>query len=90
MNSINLEVNNGHWSVNKKPLTKCSKEKKEIFLLHLRMKKFKSPVQQKSESSFKKRKDEVKQQFNYKFANLQDDNLQNYPNINSLIFERKN
>jgi len=40
--------------------------------------------------SFKKRKDEVKQQFNYKFANLQDDNLQNYPNINNLIFERKN
>lgn len=90
MNSINLKVENGHWSVNKKPLTQCSKEKKEIFLLHLRMKKFKSPIQQKSESSFKKRKEEVKQQFNYKFANLR----QEKPIINignkELIFERKN
>jgi len=39
--------------------------------------------------SFKKRKEEVKQRFNYKFANLQDDSLQNYPNIQNLIFEPK-
>lgn len=41
-------------------------------------------------SSFKKRKEEVKQQFNYKFANLR----QEKPIINidnkELIFERKN
>lgn len=90
MNSINLEVVNGHWSVNQKPLTKCSNEKKEIFLLHLRMKKFKLPIEQKSELSFKKRKDEVKRLYNYKFANLR----QEKPIINidnkELIFERKN
>ena len=89
MNSINLEVKNGHWSVNEKPLTKCSKEKKEIFLLHLRMKKFKLPIQQKSNSSFKKRKDEVKRLYNYKFANLRHEK----PIINisnkELIFEPK-
>jgi len=89
MNSINLEVKNGHWSVNEKPLTKCSKEKKEIFLLHLRMKKFKLPIQQKRKSSFKKRKEEVVQRYNHKFANLQDDSLKNYPNIQNLIFEPK-
>lgn len=41
-------------------------------------------------SSFKDKPDEVKQRHNYKFANLHDDNLESYPNIETLIFERKN
>lgn len=41
-------------------------------------------------SSFKDKPDEVKRLHNYKFANLHDDNLENYPYIERLIFERKN
>lgn len=89
MNSINLEVVNGHWSVNQKPLTQCSKEKKEIFLLHLRMKKFKSPIQQKSQLSFKQKSDQVKRMYNHKFANFRHEKQTINISNKELIFERK-
>ena len=88
MNSINLKVQNGYWNLNDKPLKNCSIAKKNFFAQFVKMRLVKSDISQRR--TFKQKADEVKQQFNYKFANLQDDNLQNYPNINNLIFERKN
>ena len=40
--------------------------------------------------SFKQRANEIKQKYNYKFTNLQRESFENQPNINNLIFERKN
>ena len=87
MNSINLKVQNGYWNLNDKPLKNCSIAKKNFFAQFVKMRLVKSDISQRR--TFKQKAEEVKQQFNYKFANLQDDNLQNYPNINNLIFERK-
>jgi len=88
MNSINLKVQNGYWNLNDKPLKNCSIAKKNFFAQFVKMRLVKSDISQRR--TFKQKADEVKQRFNHKFANLQDDNLQNYPNINNLIFERKN
>ena len=87
MNSINLKVQNGYWNLNDKPLKNCSIAKKNFFAQFVKMRLVKSDISQRR--TFKQKADEVKQQFNYKFANLHDDNLQNYPNINNLIFKRK-
>jgi len=87
MNSINLKVQNGYWNLNDKPLKNCSIAKKNFFAQFVKMRLVKSDISQRR--TFKQKADEVKQQFNYKFANLHDDNLQNYPNINNLIIERK-
>jgi len=37
MNSLILEPKNGYWQINEKPLSICSKEKKQIFITHLQM-----------------------------------------------------
>jgi hypothetical protein len=87
MNSINLEVINGHWSVNDKPLKNCSIAKKNFFAQFVKMRLVKSEVSQNR--TFKQKAEEVKRLYNYKFANLHDDNLENYPNIETLTFERK-
>jgi len=90
MEALKIEINNGRWHVNQKPLKSCSFEKKKIFDVYIRMKKLKSPIEQKSGPTFKQRTQEVKRLFNHKFANLQDDIFQNYPDITKLIFKRKN
>ena len=87
MNSINLNVQNGYWNLNDKPLKNCSIAKKNFFAQFVKMRLVKSEVTQKS--TFKNKASEIKEKYNYKFANLQDDNLQNYPNIQNLIFEPK-
>lgn len=87
MNSINLNVQNGYWNLNDKPLKNCSIAKKNFFAQFVKMRLVKSEVTQKS--TFKDKASEIKEKYNHKFANLQDDNLQNYPNIQNLIFEPK-
>ena len=87
MNSINLNVQNGYWNLNDKPLKNCSIAKKNFFAQFVKMRLVKSEVSQSR--TFKQKASEVKRLYNYKFANLHDDNLENYPNIQSLIFERK-
>jgi len=89
MQTIKLSIEKGRWTINQKPLNLCSKEKTDIFVSFFRMKKIKMPVDQKKRSSFKERALQIKQLYNYKFANLHDDNLENYPNIETLTFERK-
>jgi len=87
MNSINLNVQNGYWNLNDKPLKNCSIAKKNFFAQFVKMRLVKSEVTQKS--TFKDKAEEVKRKYNYKFANLQDDNLQNYPNVLDLFFKPK-
>jgi hypothetical protein len=87
MNSINLEVINGHWSVNDKPLKNCSIAKKNFFAQFVKMRLVKSEVSQNR--TFKNKANEVKRLYNYKFANLRHEK----PIINisnkELIFEPK-
>ena len=88
MNSINLEVVNGHWTMNQKPLKNCSIAKKNLLAQFIKMRLVKTEISQRS--SFKQRANEIKQKYNYKFTNLQRESFENQPNINNLIFERKN
>ena len=87
MNSININIQNGYWQINEKPLKNCSIAKKNFFAQFVKMRLVKSEVTQKS--TFKDKAEEVKRKYNHKFTNLQDDNLQNYPNIQNLIFKPK-
>ena len=88
MNSINLNVENGYWTINDKPLKNCSIAKKNFFAQFVKMRLVKSEISQRR--TFKQKADEVKQKYNHKFANLR----QEKPIINisnkELIFERKN
>jgi hypothetical protein len=89
MEPLNLEINQGRWTINKKPLNLCSKEKKQIFITYLRMKKFKLPLVKERGASFKNRSIEVKRFYNHKFLKAYDNNLDNYPNIQNLEFIKK-
>ena len=88
MNSINLNVQNGYWNINDKPLKNCSIAKKNFLAQFIKMRLVKTGISERS--SFKQRAKEIKQMHNYKFANLR----QEKPIINignkELIFERKN
>jgi len=86
MNSLILIVENGTWQINQKRLSICSTEKKQIFENHLRMKKFKLPIVERQTHTFQDRKEEIKK-LNYKFKNLNQDYLKDFPNIESLKFE---
>jgi hypothetical protein len=87
MNSINLNVQNGYWNLNDKPLKNCSIAKKNFFAQFVKMRLVKSEISRKS--SFKNKAEEVKRKYNYKFANLRHEK----PIINisnkELIFEPK-
>ena len=62
--------------------------KQSLFDQFLRMKLVKLPISQ--ESSFKNRKEEVKQKHNYTFKIKEQDFLNGFPNIELLTFEPKN
>ena len=87
MNSINLNVQNGYWNLNDKPLKNCSIAKKNFFAQFVKMRLVKSEVSQNR--TFKNKASEIKENYNYKFANLR----QEKPIINisnkELIFEPK-
>lgn len=88
MNSINLEVKNGYWNLNDKPLKNCSIAKKNFFAQFIKMRLVKTGIRQRN--SFKHRANEIKQLYNYKFVNLrQEKQIINISN-KELIFERKN
>lgn len=87
MNSINLNVENGYWTINEKPLKNCSIAKKNFFAQFVKMRLVKSEVSRNR--TFKHKADEVKRLYNHKFANLRREK----PIINisnkELIFEPK-
>lgn len=88
-NSTTIEVVNGKWSINSKPLAFCSIAKIQLFSSFLRMKVLKSKIENPKSYSFKQRAKEVKEKYNYKFANFRHEkpiiNIEN----KELIFERK-
>ncbi len=86
--SVNIGLNNGYWQINKKPLSQCSIAKQSLFDQFLKMKLVKLPIAK--ESSFKDRKEEVKQKHNYTFKIKEQNWLGEYPNIEKLSFEPKN
>lgn len=87
MNSINLNVQNGYWNLNDKPLKNCSIAKKNFFAQFVKMRLVKTGIAERR--TFKHKADEVKAKYNYKFANLR----QEKPIINisnkELIFGPK-
>jgi len=85
--SISINLKNGYWRINEKPLSKCSIAKQSFFDQYLRMKFIKSPIAE--ENSFKQRAKEVKAKFNHHFKMREQDFLGDYPNIEKLTFERK-
>ena len=88
MNSIKMEVYQGHWKINEKLSKNCSIAKKNFLAQFIKMRLVKTEISQRS--SFKNRANEIKAQYNYKFADLRTESFENQPNINNLIFERKN
>jgi len=84
--AISIDLNNGYWQINKKPLYLCSIAKQNLFDQFVKMKALKLPICQ--ESTFKQRASEIKQRFNHVFKTQNP--IENYPNIENLIFERKN
>jgi len=63
--SVNIQVKNGYWQINEKPLGKCSIAKQSFFDQYLRMKFIKLPVTE--ESTFKNRSAQVKEKYNHRF-----------------------
>ena len=97
MNSINLEVVNGHWKINEKLSKNCSIAKKNFLAQFIKMRLVKTKISQRS--SFKNRANEIKAQYNYKFADLRIENKKEVQSIGTLdfiksinpnLFERKN
>lgn len=88
---INIQIINGRWSINGKPINNCSAAKKSFFDSFIKMKMIKTQVRQNQ--NFKSRSKEIKQNFNYKFKSeltrIKDNFLNNEPNINNLTFEAK-
>jgi hypothetical protein len=80
-------LKNGYWQINEKPLSKCSIAKQSFFDQYLRMKFIKSPIAE--ENTFKKRASEIKSKYNYTFKMREQNFLGDYPNLETLTFERK-
>jgi len=87
--SVNIQIKNGYWQINEKPLHKCSIAKQTFFDQYLKMKFVKLPVAE--ESSFKKNPAQIKAKYNHRFKldQTSDDLLLSHPNIELITFERK-
>jgi hypothetical protein len=84
--SVNIQIKNGYWQINEKPLHKCSIAKQTFFDQYLKMKFVKLPVAE--ESSFKNRSAQIKEKYNHRFKldHTSDDLLNSYPDIGKLEF----
>lgn len=78
-NSVNIQVINGRWTINGKPLNQCSIAKKNFFASYVKMRLVKSEIHETHQAAVT-RKD--------KFRKIVDNFLNNEPNINNLTFER--
>ncbi len=85
--SVNINLKNGYWQINEKPLAKCSIAKQSFFDQYLRMKFIKSPIAE--ENTFKQRPEEIKSKYNHTFKMREQNWLGDYPNIESVQFNRK-
>jgi hypothetical protein len=85
--SVNIQIKNGYWQINEKPLHKCSIAKQTFFDQYLKMKFVKLPVTE--ESSFKNRGNEIKEKFNYSFKMKEQDFLGDYKELDKLVFVEK-
>ena len=65
-NNLNLEVVNGYWHLNNKPLNACCFAKRQLFSHYLRMKKLKQAIP--INPNFKKRSEEIKEKHNHRFT----------------------
>jgi len=64
-NNLKIEVIDGYWTINDKPIKICSYAKKSLFSHYLKMRIIKEKI--KVNNSFKNRSQEIKSQFNYVF-----------------------
>jgi hypothetical protein len=92
-NQIEIKIVDGFWTINNKKVAECSHAKKDFFDKYIKLSLIKSPITEKSKSTFKNKGNEVKKSFNYRFKNT-DKTIQDYINshskIDNLIFELKN
>jgi len=65
MNYLKIEIQNGYWQLNEKPVKNCSYAKKCFFDKLLTMRKVKEPIT--VNNTFKHRASQVKSLFNYEF-----------------------
>lgn len=82
--SLSINLKDGYWRINNKPLAKCSVVKQTLFDQYLKMKLIKLPIVK--ESSFKHRPKQIKDMYNHTFKQNW---IGEYPNIESITFERK-
>ena len=85
--SLSISLRDGYWRINNKPLAKCSIVKQTLFDQYLKMKLIKLPIVK--ESSFKHRAKYVKDTYNYSFKIREQNWIGDYPNIESVTFNRK-
>jgi len=74
-NNLKIEVIDGYWTINDKPIKICSYAKKSLFSHYLKMRIIKEKI--KETNSFKNRSNEIKDQFNHVF---------NFPNEEKRFF----
>ena len=74
-NNLKIEVIDGYWTINDKPIKICSYAKKSLFSHYLKMRIIKEKI--KETNSFKNRSNEIKNQFNHVF---------NFPNEEKRFF----
>jgi hypothetical protein len=86
--AVSINIKNCYWQINEKKLSNCSIAKKSFFDQYLRMKFVKSPIVE--QNTFKKRAEEVKKQFNYKFRSREQNIFSNFGNIETITFNPKN
>ena len=84
MEMLKIEIVNGYWNLNEKPLKSCSYAKKSLFSNFVMMRRIKQPVSK--ENTFKQRASEVKAKFNYVFKSREQDFLNGFPNLENVNF----
>lgn len=87
-NNLKIEVIEGYWTINDKPIKICSFAKKTFFSHYLKMRIIKQEI--KKTNTFKNRTNEIKNKFNHVF-NIPNEQI-NYFNNNytEIIFIAKN
>ena len=91
-NQIEIKIVDGFWTINNKKVANCSHAKKDFFDKYVKLSLIKSPITEKSKSSFKNKREEVKKSFNYRFKNTDqaiNDFINSHSKIENLIFEPK-
>jgi hypothetical protein len=89
-NEINIKVKNGYWTINDKPINKCSAPKKKLFDSFVKMKLVKQKLDPNELQGLKENKLSFNYKFRAKLERITNDYLHNIQEVQKITFTRKN